>query len=154
MIKDNQQYFNRLHVLIDALITAGSYMLAWFIQIKIITGEEIGVLPAEMYMMVLIPLIPGMLLLNSAFNLYTPKRVQGRRLELSNILKANLFGMLIFMAAVTLVKQHEFSRQLIFIFFGFNICFETLERVIIRWGLRKIRRRGMNWYGSGWQRIY
>lgn len=52
--------------------------------------------------------------------------------------------MLIFMAAVTLVKQHEFSRQLIFIFFGFNICFETLERVIIRWGLRKIRRRGMN----------
>ena len=45
MIKDNQQYFNRLHVLIDALITAGSYMLAWFIQIKVITGEEIGVLP-------------------------------------------------------------------------------------------------------------
>ena len=116
MIKDNQQYFNRLHVLIDALITAGSYMLAWFIQIKIITGEEIGVLPAEMYMLVLIPLIPGMLLLNSAFNLYAPKRVQGRRLELSNI----------------------------FIFFAFNICFETLERIIIRWSLRKIRRRGMN----------
>ena len=144
MIKDNQQYFNRLHVLIDALITAGSYMLAWFIQIKILTGNEIGVLPAEVYMLVMVPLIPGMLLLNSAFNLYTPKRVQGRRLELSNIVKANLLGMLIFMAAVTLVKQHEFSRQLIFIFFGFNICFETLERVIIRWGLRKIRRRGMN----------
>ncbi len=144
MIKDNQQYFNRLHVLIDALIIAGSYMLAWFIQIKILTGDEIGVLPTELYMLVMVPLIPGMLLLNSAFNLYTPKRVQGRRLELSNILKANLFGMLIFMAAVTLVKQHEFSRQLIFIFFGFNICFETLERIIIRWGLRKIRRRGMN----------
>ena len=144
MIKDNQQYFNRLHVLIDALITAGSYMLAWFIQIKILTGNEIGVLPTEVYMLVMIPLVPGMLLLNSAFNLYTPKRVQGRRLELSNIVKANLLGILIFMAAVTLVKQHEFSRQLIFIFFGINICLETLERVVIRWGLRKIRRRGMN----------
>ena len=94
MIKDNQQYFNRLHVLIDALITAGSYMLAWFIQIKILTGNEIGVLPTEVYMLVMIPLVPGMLLLNSAFNLYTPKRVQGRRLELSNIVKANLLGIL------------------------------------------------------------
>ena len=144
MIKDNQQYFNRLHVLIDALITACSYVMAWFIQIKIITGDEIGVLPMEVYMLVLLPLVPGMLLLNSAFNLYTPKRVQGRRLELGNILKANLFGMLIFMAAVTLVKQHEFSRQLIFIFFGLNIVFETLERIIIRGTLRNIRRRGMN----------
>lgn len=95
-------------------------------------------------MLVMIPLVPGMLLLNSAFNLYTPKRVQGRRLELSNIVKANLLGILIFMATVTLVKQHEFSRQLIFIFFGINICLETLERVVIRWGLRKIRRKGMN----------
>jgi len=119
-------------------------MLAWFIQIKILTGNEIGVLPTEVYMLVMIPLVPGMLLLNSAFNLYTPKRVQGRRLELSNIVKANLLGILIFMATVTLVKQHEFSRQLIFIFFGINICLETLERVVIRWGLRKIRRKGMN----------
>ena len=90
MIKDNQQHFNRLHVVIDAFIIAISYVMAWFIQIKILTEADTGVLPVSKYMMVLIPLVPGMLLLYSAFNLYSPKRVQGRRLELGNIIKANL----------------------------------------------------------------
>lgn len=144
MIKDNQQYFNRLHILIDAMITAGSYVLAWFIQIKILTDAATGVLPMEVYMLVLVPLVPGMLLLYSAFNMYTPKRIQSRRLELSNILKANLFGILFFMATVTLVKEHEFSRPLIFLFFGLNILLETAVRFAIRKFLRDIRRRGMN----------
>jgi hypothetical protein len=38
------------------------------------------------------------LLLYYAFNLYTPKRVQGRRLELSNIIMANTVGILIVFA--------------------------------------------------------
>ena len=32
MIKDNQKYFNRLHVVLDALLVAASYMLAWYIR--------------------------------------------------------------------------------------------------------------------------
>ena len=29
MIKDNQKYFNRMHVVIDGFVIAGSYWLAW-----------------------------------------------------------------------------------------------------------------------------
>ncbi len=29
MIKDNQKYFNRLHLLMDAVVVAVSYLLAW-----------------------------------------------------------------------------------------------------------------------------
>ena len=46
MIKDNQQYFNRLHVVIDALVIAGSYILAWYLYIGSnvnSTGSEMGV---------------------------------------------------------------------------------------------------------------
>ena len=32
MIKGNQKYFNRLHVLLDALIIAASYGLSWVIK--------------------------------------------------------------------------------------------------------------------------
>lgn len=32
MIKDNQKYFNRLHILIDALIIVLSYALAWYLK--------------------------------------------------------------------------------------------------------------------------
>lgn len=144
MIKDNQQHFNRLHVVIDAFIIAISYVMAWFIQIKILTEADTGVLPVSKYMMVLIPLVPGMLLLYSAFNLYSPKRVQGRRLELGNIIKANLLGVLIFMSAIMLSKEPDFSRVLIGLFCGLNITLETLARIFIRQALRSVRRRGMN----------
>ncbi|MDO4523091.1 MAG: undecaprenyl-phosphate glucose phosphotransferase [Eubacteriales bacterium] len=143
MIKDNQRYFNRLHVLIDALIVAGSYVLAWFIQIKLLS-DNVGVLPVEVYMLVLLPLVPGMILLYSAFRLYTPKRVQGRRVELGNIMKANMLGLLLFLALAMLVKQADFSRGLIFLFFGLNILSDVVARVVIRYALRDIRRRGMN----------
>lgn len=144
MIKDNQRYFNRLHVLIDALIIAGSYVLAWFIQIQLLTPEHEGVLPVEVYMLVLLPLVPGMLLMYSAFNLYTPKRAQGRRVELGNIVKANAMSLLLLLATTMLFKQIDFSRRLIFTFFGLNIFLDVWARLIIRETLRKIRRKGMN----------
>ena len=146
MIKDNQKYFNRLHVLIDALIVAGSYVLAWFLQIKLLTPEGRGVLPVQSYMLVLVFLVPGMILLYYAFNLYSPKRVQGRRLEYGNVIKANLLGILVFMAVITLFKfgGGDFSRGVIFTFFGLNVGFDLIVRMIIRRTLLDIRRRGMN----------
>ncbi|WP_417091869.1 undecaprenyl-phosphate glucose phosphotransferase [Marvinbryantia sp.] len=144
MIKDNQKYFNRLHVLIDALIVIGSYLLAWFLQIKILTAPGTGVYSDEVYMLVLLPLVPGMLLLYSAFNLYTPKRVQGRRLEYGNVIKANLLGLLIFLAMTMAVKKIDFSRGVVFTFFALNVTADIIARVIIRGLLRDMRRRGMN----------
>ena len=144
MIKDNQKYFNRLHVLIDALTVIGSYLLAWFLQIKILTAPGTGVYSDEVYMLVLLPLVPGMLLLYSAFNLYTPKRVQGRRLEYGNVIKANLLGLLIFLAMTMAVKKIDFSRGVVFTFFALNVTADIIARVIIRGLLRDMRRRGMN----------
>ncbi len=144
MIKDNQKYFNRLHVLIDALIVIGSYLLAWFLQIKILTAPGTGVYSDAVYMLVLLPLVPGMLLLYSAFNLYTPKRVQGRRLEYGNVIKANLLGLLIFLAMTMAVKKIDFSRGVVFTFFALNVTADIIARVIIRGLLRDMRRRGMN----------
>ncbi len=144
MIKDNQKYFNRLHVLIDALIVIGSYLLAWFLQIKILTAPGTGVYSDEVYMLVLLPLVPGMLLLYSAFNLYTPKRVQGRRLEYGNVIKANLLGLLIFLAMTMAVKKIDFSRGVVFTFFALNVTADIIARAIIRGPLRDMRRRGMN----------
>ncbi len=144
MIKDNQKYFNRLHVLIDVLIVIFSYVAAWFLQIKIFTDPGAGTLPDELYLMVLLPLVPGMLFLYSAFNLYSPKRVQGRRLEYGNVIKANLLGCLIFLAAAMLAKQVDFSRGLIGIFFILNVTLDIIARIIIRKVLMDIRKRGMN----------
>ena len=84
-------------MIIDALIIACSYILAWYIQIHLIVKDAAGTLPVQTYMLVLVFVISGFLLLYYAFNLYTPKRVQGRRLEASNIFCANVVGLLLIM---------------------------------------------------------
>ena len=150
MIKNNQQHFNRLHVVFDAIVVVLSYAFAWWLKFASgIVDREIGVLSFEFYMKALILIVPLYLFLYYAFNLYTPKRVQGRRLELSNIIMANTIGILIVFAGFFLVLSYSedaknFSRSMFVYFYVINIVFEEIERLFIRAFLRSIRRRGYN----------
>ena len=150
MIKNNQQHFNRLHVVFDAIVVVLSYAFAWWLKFASgIVDREIGVLSFEFYMKALILIVQLYLLLYYAFNLYAPKRVQGRRLELSNIIMANTVGILIVFAGFFLVLSYSeeaknFSRSMFVYFYVINIIFEEIERLFIRAFLRSIRRRGYN----------
>lgn len=144
MIKDNQKYFNRLQVFLDALVVAGSYLLAWAIQFYFLADPDSGKLPVSTYMTALLFIVPGYLILYDAFHLYTPKRVQGRRLEASNLFFANMVGLLVFMFLLYLINEPDFSRRLIFMFTGICFIATVLERNTIRLVLRDIRSRGMN----------
>ena len=144
MIKDNQKYFNRLHVLIDALVIIFSYVMAWAIQFHVIIRGTRGMLSVRVYMSALIFIVPVFLLLYYAFNLYTPKRVQGRRLEASNVFLANVLGLLIIMFTLFMIKEQDFSRQMLFMFIFINMTLCVIERNVIRIVLMDIRSRGMN----------
>ena len=150
MIKNNQQHFNRLHVVFDAIVVVLSYAFAWWLKFASgIVDREIGVLSFEFYMKAMILIVPLYLFLYYAFNLYAPKRVQGRRLELSNIIMANTIGILIVFAGFFLVLSYSedaknFSRSMFVYFYVLNIVFEEIERLFIRAFLRSIRRRGYN----------
>ena len=144
MIKDNQTFFNRMHVVIDAFVIALTYIAAWFIQFRFFAPDVAGKLPLHTYMSALVVLVPGLLLLYYAFNLYTPKRVQGRRLEFGNIVKANTIAILMFFTIAYMQHEINFSRKMLFLFYVLNIVTETVVRNIIRMLLMNIRRRGMN----------
>ena len=150
MIKDNQQHFNRLQVVIDAVVVIVSYAFAWWLKFSSgFVDREVGVLSFEFYMRALILIVPLYILLYYAFNLYTPKRVQGRRLELSNIILSNTVGLLILMAGFFLALSYSeqlknFSRSMFIYFFLINIVFEEIERLVIRAFLRSIRKNGYN----------
>lgn len=150
MIKDNQQHFNRLQVVMDAVVVIVSYAFAWWLKFSSgFVDKEIGVLPFEFYMRALILIVPLYILLYYAFNLYTPKRVQGRRLEFSNIVLANTVGLLILMAGFFLALSYSeqlknFSRSMFIYFFMINIILEEIERLMIRAFLRSIRKNGYN----------
>ena len=144
MIKDNQTLLNRIHVVVDALVIACTYIAAWFIQFEFFAPDVAGKLPLETYMSALVILIPGLLLLYHAFSLYTPKRVQGRRLEFGNIVKANTIALLLFFTIAYMQHEIDFSRKMLCIFYALNIVVETLVRNLIRMMLMSLRRRGLN----------
>lgn len=143
MIKENQKHFNRLQVLIDAFVLVFSYVMAWVIKFQILKNDD-GKLPFKVYMLAMVAIVAVYLVLYHMFNLYTPKRVQGRRLELWNIVKANAVGMALILGVLYLIKLIDFSRWMLFYFVVLNVVLETIARNLIRYFLRSIRRNGYN----------
>ena len=150
MIKDNQQKFNRLHVVLDALVLIISYAAAFGL---LILGNRVysphkQVLPAQYYFIMLMWIVPLYLFLYGLCRLYAPKRVQQRRYEFANIFKANIIGTLIIILVLYLLKKHpyfrEFSTRMVFYFFVVNVIAEELERNCIRYILHSMRSKGYN----------
>lgn len=145
MIKDNQRLFNRLHVVVDGCVIAISYALA--IALKFLApwaDKSIYHLPFSVYFSALFFLIPGYLFLYYQFDLYSSKRMSGRKREFMNIAKANTIGLVLFIGVLYVIKQHDFSRTMIFIFWVVNILAETFVRNLIRYFLRYFRKKGFN----------
>ena len=147
MIRDNQKYFNRLLVLLDAVVVAASYFAAWFLRlggsvVELLPGT--GILSKEIYFSVLIAVIPGYLLLYNIFDMYTSKRMARQKYELFNIIKANTVGLLAIMVFMYAAKIPDFSRGMMVLFYGINIVAEALMRRNVRRTLRYFRKKGYN----------
>ena len=143
MIKDNQKNFSRLHVLIDAVVIAVSYICAWAIRfVGPFSASAVRSRSFEQYMILLVFMIPLYLILYHAFTLYTPLHMQGRRLVLSNVVKANTLGLLIVITALYVVREGNLSRTTFVIFYIINICLEWGVRMLIFKILRDMRKKG------------
>ena len=95
MIEENQKYFNRLTGVVDILVCAVSYLLAWFLRFRttLLFGTSVEAVPFAVYMEALMVIIPIMIILYSGFNLYgTNHRIKGRRfvMHFENLPKQDL----------------------------------------------------------------
>lgn len=147
MIKDNQKYFNRLHVVLDAVIVAASYTLAWYLKFASPFSDidpSVGALDVRTYFEMLYVIVPGYLILYYSFNLYTPKRATVHKYEIINIFQANTVGMVLLMAGWYMIAQIHFSRTMMAMFYVINIVLTTLGRSLIRMLLQYFREKGYN----------
>lgn len=157
MIKENQKYFNGLHLVLDAIITVVSFILAYYIRFDfpLFAPKQVpGTLGIFYYTLrdYLFPIHQspvlyitlGYIILYYIFHLYAPKRFLSRKFELINIIKANVTGLLITFVILYLFKLDNYSRWLLIIFCGLNICLSTLVRNIIRKALAVMREGGHN----------
>ena len=147
MIKDNQKYFNRLHLLADAVVVALAYLLAWYIKFCTIfadTEPGAGALDMGTYFSFLYFVVPEYIVLYYFFNLYAAKRATRRKYEFEGIIKANTVGIVIFIVFLYLIKQQYFSRFMMGAFYVINIAFTTIYRTLIRNMLLYFRKKGYN----------
>ena len=147
MIKDNQKVFNRMHVVMDAIITIVSYALAYFIKFYIINAGllGIGVLPVDYYFKMLWVIVPAYMLLYYYCDVYGPKRTHKQSKEIYAIIKANTVGMALFIIFLyVFIREIHISRTMMALFYGLNIAIMTCSRLVLRKTLRSMRKRGYN----------
>lgn len=152
MIKDNQIFFNRMHIVLDGLVVAVSFVIAWAIKFLTPLAEStpgVTALSAETYFRTLYFIVPGYLILYGIYNLYSSKRSQRIRVELAGIVKANTVGIGLVMICFFLLSTSvdgmvDFSRTLILLFYFINIVLTVFYRMMVRKFLYYIRRKGNN----------
>ena len=146
MIKDNQKELNNVYVILDAVLIALAYFIAWALM-KLGDSTAITLSP-QFYFSMLIIIIPVYLILNAFNGMYDSKQIIGRRKELINICISNVIGLLIFTLVFYLGSKnpylYNFSRRLIIYFHILVVVFEILERYAIRFILRNITQSGLN----------
>ena len=132
-------------MLIDILVISFSYVLAWAIRfVGPFANTAVRAKSFRDFMLLLLLIIPGYLLLYQAFSLYTPLRMQGRRLVLSNVIQANTLGLLIIIAILYVIEEHDYSRLTFFIFYVINVILECGFRMTVFYILRNLRKKGYN----------
>ena len=132
-------------MIIDAVVLVLSYFLAWLIRfVGPMAATAVRTRSFRQYMLMLVFIVPVYLLLYQAFTLYTPMRMQGRRLVLANIVKANSLGLLILMFTFYMIDESDFSRSTYIMFYVINIVLQWCVRMLIFMLLRDMREKGLN----------
>jgi len=147
LIKDNQKYFNRLQIVLDAIAIVVSYVFAWYIKFRgpfDLVDEGVGYLSRRTYFGALVFIVPGYLLLNYFFALYTTKRSTRLKKDCFNLIKSNAMGTVFFIAFLYMIREQNFSRTMIIIFGCINVVAQTGIRWMVRDILRKLRQKGYN----------
>jgi len=145
MIRDNQQIFNRINVLIDAVIVAVSLILAFHLYFFVRPPEWIFYLSIEYYYEILPFVIPGYILIYSFCDIYTSRRTGRQQWELFDLIKANIIGLLALMLFVyNIPRDINYSRGVLCTFCILNILFGSLYRSVLRMVLRSFRKKGYN----------
>lgn len=147
MIKDHQKGLNKLHIVIDLLLAAGTYALSYPLRFGLLKNlgwfeVEGSYLDFARYMSYLWYILLGFCVIYLGSGLYRSHRSKGRWYEVFGILKANALGFLYCLALLFLLKQVDISRKFLGVFIILNMTAQLLYRLLLRRLLKRLRKKG------------
>jgi Undecaprenyl-phosphate glucose phosphotransferase len=145
MLKRHSQFFKSLMLLNDLVFLSLSWWLAYLFRFH----SNVSLFAAEPYVFrhyviawaLLLVIYAGVFL---AFDLYRPRRISTHWRELADLFKSAGLAMLIFLGMIFLLHEIVLSRFVVLFFWAFSTALLNLSHLLVREGLRFLRRRGKN----------
>ncbi len=143
MIKENQQLLNRLNILTDGLIIFLMIPVSFWLRYQVLPNASVN-MSLQRYMVIgffytIIQL--GIFLL---MGVYRPFRHARLRRKLSEMLLAFLLGLVLLLSWLSLQHMDDYSRQMIFLWFGLSFLLLGVKRVILIRLMWHFRGKGYN----------
>ncbi len=143
MIRENQQLFNVLNVLLDivVLLISTFFLTSAIFHRGLIVNFNFNF---ETLLLYLIILVPSYVFFYYMFSLYTPQRTNKSIFsEARRIGQANLAEFFL-LSAVGFLEIIVFPNNFLIFFLVVNFILATVERAIVRYFLRVMRSKGFN----------
>jgi len=151
MIKDNQKTINHLVILADAILIIGAYFLAYPVRFTVLSSlgpfalaPDERFLSFERYARMILPLLPGYLIIYNMCGLFKARRGQSRIRLLGKLLEANLLGIFYFAFLIFIQNENDISRWFYLIFGAMNFFFAATLRYVSGKIIRTFRKKGKN----------
>ena len=136
-------------ILIDAILIVISYLVAYSLRFGALSNVGVLELSGNVeyyslseYAKYLYVFVPGYLIIYSYCKLYGVTR--RRRVELWNLVKANIIGLLFIAFVLFFIKDMDISRGFIGVFFCVNLVISFSFRYLLQSGLQYLRSKGIN----------
>jgi hypothetical protein len=109
MIKKHQHFFNKILVILDALILVAAYFVAYEIKLE----RTNAALSSNLYIVGSLWMIPLIIAVYFYMDVYSPMRSRKFRKEMLLILHAHLIGMVFIYSIFFLNKSFDYSREML-----------------------------------------
>jgi Undecaprenyl-phosphate glucose phosphotransferase len=143
MIKENQNFLNKINAFSDIIILFISMTIAYFIRFYIFSVDTYYI-KLITYIQFSTLIIPINLIIFYFFDLYDSFRTTVFTKECSQVIKSNTILTAILLSLLFVVKLEHISRWVIVIFYFVNISLIILKRFILRKTLSNMRAKGLN----------
>lgn len=143
MIKENQQLLNRLNALSDGLIIFLMIPVSFWLRYQVLPDARVN-MSLQRYMIIGLFYTVVQIGIFFAMGVYRPFRHARLRRKLSEMLVAFLLGLALLLSWLSLQHMDDYSRQMIFLWFGLSFLLLGIKRVVLIRLMWHFRGKGYN----------
>ncbi len=144
MLKRHSQFFKSLMMVNDVMLLTLSWWLAYLLRFHADIPFEPEPYVFRHYVVAWLLILTIFPVVFQLLELYRPRRISTHWRETVDLLKGVSLAMLVFFGVIFLLRELVLSRIVVIVFWVLSAVFLNLSHLLVREGLRYLRRKGKN----------